>query len=62
MLSVDKHKNSCILSPFKSIGEFAFAVIPTKAGIRQYLVLKNTYFPIKTSRMTNKDFCKSLNI
>jgi len=24
------------------------------------LVLKNTGFPIKTSGMTNKDFCKSL--
>ena len=55
----------------KSIEEIAFTVIPAPdydirgqapAGIQKSLVLKNTGFPIKTSGMTNRDFCKNLGI
>ncbi len=54
--TTDFNRASC-----ESIEEIASAVIPAKAGIQKSLVLKNTGFPIKTSGMTNKDFCKSLN-
>jgi hypothetical protein len=32
-----------------------------EGGYPESLILKNTGFPIKTSGMTNRDFCKSLS-
>ncbi len=59
-----KERASC-----KSIERIAIVVIlapdyeirgQAPAGIRKSLILKNIGYPIKTSGITNKDFCKKL--